>query len=90
MKKEQPIPLVDVIDPSPKLGDKKKITKFAFFPVKIVTKYDTISYIWLRKYKEVYEYQKIIKPIPSNYPFKNAYMTKMFEYNDWKLIRKKV
>ena len=89
MKKEQPVPLVDVINPSPKLGDKKQISKFAFLPVRIITDNDTESYVWLRKYIEVYEYQIFTNLISINYPYKDSY-NRVIEYNDWNLIIKKV
>jgi len=35
-----------------KIGDRKEIIKFAWFPIRIKNKI-----IWLRNYKEIYEYK---------------------------------
>ncbi|MEK6829067.1 MAG: hypothetical protein AABY15_02990 [Nanoarchaeota archaeon] len=45
----------------PKVGDKKEITKFAFFPVRI----DEETTVWLEKYIQVYVAEKRLKAFPT-------------------------
>lgn len=83
-KKDYPIPLLEVFEESPSLYDIKYVTKFAFLPIRL----DNNNLIWLRKYKEVYQYQNLIQVIPNNCTCYKKSQTKILEHNEWILINK--
>jgi hypothetical protein len=73
--------------PTPNLGDKKEVVRFAFLPTKI----NDDTTVWLEKYIEIYEFKKVYKAYPLAVGMYGVWLAYDFEYvNEWTLMQKKL
>ena len=62
-----------------KIGDKKTLKKFAWFPIVIKG-----EIVWLKTYSKIYEFQSVER----YWKFATQVRGKFYKYNDWELIEK--
>jgi len=84
-----------------KIGDKKERIKFALFPIKMSNKLKGNKFIWLKTYKDTYEYQQLkqreIQPVENivsedGRPFYHPAFSKYewVKYEKWVRIKREV
>jgi hypothetical protein len=69
------------------LGQRKSITKFAYFPVTVD---DGETIVWLEKYLDIYEVQRVCKARPTAVGMYGLWLAYEFYWtNEWRSINKK-